>query len=90
MPTCEINLSEIFNRFLPQPSDNNPVPENFSLKDRLLSFDSTTGVGMFDFGSYNERLKGNCKLSPQTTVPSNTVNFNVCMSLVQLLVATIL
>ena len=46
--------------------------ENFILNDRLLSFDPTTGIGMFNFGSFDKRLKGNYALSPQTTVPSNT------------------
>ena len=63
---------------------------NFILNDRLLSFNSTTGIGTLYFGSYKERFRGNCTLSPQTTVPSNIVDFNFCMSFVQLLVTILL
>ena len=87
IPSFVIVLSSDFTQFL--PPDNNTVSEYFTLKDRLLSFVSTTGIGMIYLGSYNERLKGSYELSPQTTVHSNTLGFNICTSIVQLIIVII-
>ncbi len=81
-------LNETFRRLLP-PGNDDTVSE-YILADRLMSFNTTTGTGWFDFGSYNETLKGNCQLTPQTDAPSKPLAFNICMSLVTLLVIVIM
>ena len=47
---------------------------------------------MFYFGSYKERFRGNCALFTRTsipTIPSNIVDFNICMSVTLIIIIVI-
>ena len=68
------------------PPTDNILQENITLAERLVSSDNNTGIGMFRFGPYSNRLKGNCELSLYTiSETANTLDFNICMSLVTLI-----
>ncbi len=55
--------------------------ENITLAERLVSSDDGTGIGMFRFGPYYNRLKANYELSLYTiSETANTLDFNICMS----------
>ncbi len=85
--SCQIMLSEIFTQYV--PPTNGIMDGGYMLSDRLESYNNTTGMGMFRFDPYDERLKGNCLLSPLsipgTSIESNPLDFNICMSSVTLI-----
>ena len=89
--SCLIMLSENFTQYVP---DDDTMDGEYILTDMLESYNNTTGMGMFRFDPYDERLKGNCLLSPQsipgTSIESSPLNFNICMSSVTLLVIVIM
>ena len=69
-----------------QPPTEETSQENITLAERLVSSDNSTGIGMFRFGPYSNRLKANCELSLYTiSETANTLTFNICMPLVTLI-----
>ncbi len=84
--SCQIKLSEIFTQYVP---DDDTMDGEYILSDRLESYNDTTGMGMFSFDPHDERLKGNYLLSlqsiPGTSIESNPLDFNICMSSVTLI-----